>query len=174
MYWVRHRHKAGRVCPKPPNELPSIDSLQIHQQSGRSLWHSWLHPARNVEAGDMNHIQSRSGQYVISQSQSVCVIFSCELNSKCKDLTSQCESKAQGKKSFPGFQGSNPKLPLFQFHFNFHVSQYKSPTGLVFGILGVMSSVWEWCNSAALRWICGKMGALARTSSLNADSMWLV
>ena len=97
-----------------------------------------------------------------------------ELNSKCKDLTPQCESKAQGKKSFPGFQGSNPKLPLFQFHFNFHVSQYKSPTGLVFGILGVMSSVWEWCNSAALRWICGKMGALARTSSLNADSMWLV
>ena len=75
MYWVRHRHKAGRVCPKPPNELPSIDSLQVHQQSGRSLWHSWLHPARNVEAGDMNHIQSRSGQYVISQSQSVCVIF---------------------------------------------------------------------------------------------------
>ena len=115
MYWVRHRHKAGRVCPKPPNELPSIDSLQVHQQSGRSLWHSWLHPARNVEAGDMNHIQSRSGQYVISQSQSVCVIFSCELNSKCKDLTSQCESKAQGKNPSQGSKAPIQSCPCFNF-----------------------------------------------------------
>ena len=47
---------------------------------------------------------------------------SCELNSKCKDLTSQCESKAQGKKSFPGFQDVprlQSKVALVSISFQF-------------------------------------------------------